>query len=197
MKRFDYFIQKYLVWGFPNVVATMSWNYFQTDLEIRSIGSLLITVLWEIMSWGLIIWFVSLFTFMVLLIMRKDTQESTIKRIAGINERDEREEIITGHAARRSFISTTSFLIFLFFISSVQVNLAKNTTDNSRIDGKSSLSLGFRFEPTEPAKTISNDGSIIYEHRDIPLSKSGIILLVLLWQVTIFRYRVRKDLKYV
>ena len=131
---------------------------------------------------------------MILLVFRKDTQELTIKRLAGIKERDEREEIITGHAARRSFVSTTSFLIFLFFLSSMQVNIARNP--DQAVDGKkSSLTLGLKFSPTDEPRTVSEDGKNIYEHRDIPLSKSAILLIVLVWQVSSFRIRVRRDLK--
>ncbi|MCE3014145.1 MAG: hypothetical protein LW878_13880 [Proteobacteria bacterium] len=194
MEKLNLWIQKYLVWVFPNVVATTVWDYFQSDTEIRAMNSFLLTALWEVMSWGLIIWFLCLFIFMVLLVFRKDTQELTIKRLAGIKERDEREEIITGHAARRSFVSTTSFLIFLFFLSSMQVNIARNP--DQAVDGKkSSLTLGLKFSPTDEPKTVSEDGKVIYEHRDIPLSKSAILLLVLVWQVASFRFRVRRELK--
>lgn len=193
MKKINLWIQKYLIWTFPNVVATSIWSYFQGDAEIRAMKSFALTTLWEVMSWGLIIWFLCLFIFMVLLVFRKDTQEATIKHLAGIKERDEREEIITGHAARRSFVSSTSFIIFLIFLSSAQINIARNP--DQAIDGKkSSLTLGLKFSATDEPKTISDDGNTIYEHRDIPLSKSALLILVLVWQVAAFRLRVRQEI---
>ena len=52
MEKLNLWIQKYLVWVFPNVVATIVWDYFQKDPEIRAMDSFLLTALWEVMSWG-------------------------------------------------------------------------------------------------------------------------------------------------
>jgi len=171
----------------------MAWGAFQSDLEIRTTGSLLTRALWETMSWVLIIWFLSLFVFMILLVFRKETQESTIKYLAGIKERDEREEAIMGMAARRSFIATTGLLIFLLFLSCVTVSIAR--LPDEAIDGrKNSLSLGFQFKATDYRSSTSGDGNVMYDHRDLPLSKTGVILLVLIWQVSAFRIKARREL---
>ncbi|MFN8944869.1 MAG: hypothetical protein ACK5WZ_09620 [Pseudobdellovibrionaceae bacterium] len=194
MNKVNYWIQKYLVWALPIVVTTMVWGFFQSDLEIRQQGSFALTALWEIMSWVLMIWFLCLLIFMVLLVFRKDTQEATIKHLAGIKERDEREQIVMGMAARRSFVATTGLLIFLFFLSCFTLSVARLT--DQTIDGKkSSLSLGFHFTGTDTKTTTDNDGNVMYEHRDIPLSKSAILLIVLVWQVSVFRFKARQELK--
>jgi cytochrome bd-type quinol oxidase subunit 2 len=83
MNKLNYWIQKYLMWVMPLVAATMVWGHFQSDSEIRSQGSPALTALWEMMSGALIIWFLCLFAFMILLAFRKDTQEATIKHLAG------------------------------------------------------------------------------------------------------------------
>lgn len=195
MKRFSTLIQKYLIFASPIVLATMIWGTYQSDREIRTTGSFAIKALWEVMSWSLIIWFLLLFIFMLLLAFRKETQESAIKYLAGMKERDEREEIIMGSAAKRSFTATVSFLVFLLFLSCLTLNIAKIPPDQV-IDGKSSsLSLGFRLmESFGEETTAPSDNKVIYEHRDLPLSKSSLILLILVWQVAIFRLRARKEL---
>jgi len=194
MKKLNIYIQKYLLWALPIVLATVLWGLFQTDSEIRQQGSLALTALWEVMSWTLMIWFLCLLIFMVLLVSRKDTQEATIKHLAGIKERDEREEVVMGLAARRSFVATTSLLIFLLFLSCFTVRVAR--LPDQTIDGKkSSLSLGFRFNSTDARLVPDGDNQIMYEHRDIPLSKSAIILIILIWQVTTFRFKARKELQ--
>lgn len=193
MNKLNFYIQKYLIWALPVVVLTVIWSLFQSDLEIRQQGSFALTALWEVMSWVLMVWFLSLFIFMVLLVFRKDTQEATIKHLAGIKERDEREQIIMGLAARRSFVATTALLIFLFFLSCFTLSIAK-LPDNS-VDGKkSSLSIGFNFSSTDQKTTSSNDGKIMFEHHDIPLSKSAILLIVIVWQVSVFRFKARQEL---
>lgn len=193
MNKVNYWIQKYLVWALPVVAATVIWGLFQSDLEIRQQGSFALTALWEVMSWILMIWFLTLFIFMVLLVFRKDTQEATIKHLAGIKERDEREQIVMGLAARRSFVATTALLIFLSFLSCFTVSVAR-LPDNTVDRKKSSLSLGFHFSGTDTKTTASNDGKVMFEHHDIPLSKSALLLIVLVWQISVFRHKARREL---
>lgn len=193
MKKINSYTQKYLIWVFPIVLATIFWSLFQSDLEIRQQGSIPLIALWEIMSWALIIWFVCLFLFMVMLVFRKDTQESTIKLLAGLKERDEREQIIMGLAARRSFLATTGLLIVLIFASCLTLTVAR-LPNNSIDNQKSSLSIGFNFSGFESPKTPSQDNQVTFEHRDIPLSKSALLLIVLVWQVVTFRISAKKEL---
>jgi hypothetical protein len=183
---------RYLVYSLPLVITAITWGSFQSDQEIRSTGSLITKWAWEVLSWGTIVWFICLFVFMVLLVFRKETQESTIKYLAGIKERDEREQAIVGMAARRSFVATTGLLVSLLFLSCFTLNVARLT--DQTIDGKkSSLSLGFHFSASDLRAVPSEDGTVIYEHRDLPLSKSGIILLILVWQLSTFRIRARRE----
>ena len=194
MNKINYCIQKYLIWASPVVALTILWGFFQSDLEIRQEGTFGLTALWEVMSWSLMIWFLCLLIFMILLVFRKDTQEATIKQLAGIKERDEREQIVMALAARRSFVATTALLIFLFFVSCFTVSVAR-LPDNT-VDGKkSSLSIGFNFSGTDKKTTSSSDGKVMFEHHDLPLSKSAILLIVLVWQVSVFRFKARQDLK--
>jgi hypothetical protein len=65
-----------------------------------------------------------------------------------------------------------------------------------QIDGHTkSLSIGLNFKIfDEPKKEISNESDAIFETKDIPFSKTGLILFVLLWQVAGFHLRARKEL---
>lgn len=191
MRSLDSIIHQLLFWGFPNGVAVMIWGHFQAEAEVRALSSPLWLPLWHAMSWGLVLWFGVLFVFMLLLVFRKETQEATIRRVAGITERDEREEWITGMAARRSFVSSASFLIFLLFFSCLQLKWAKNP-DQSLSPAKSALTIGFGMGSTEPGQTQLGDGTVIHEYSGIPGSKSSLILLVLVWQVVAFRTSIRK-----
>lgn len=187
-------MNRYLIFAMPVVLTTMIWGSIQSDAEIRQTGSFAIKALWELMSWSLILWFALLLVFMVLLTLRKETQESAIKYLAGIKERDEREEIIMGAAAKRSFTATAGLLVALLFLSCFTLNIAKLPHDQV-IDGKkSSLNIGFRFTGTDAPRTVSSDGSLMYDHHDLPLSKSAILLLILIWQMATFRINARKDL---
>jgi len=41
----------------------------------------------------------------------------------------------------------------------------------------------------------SENAEVIYEHKDIPLSKSGLLLVVLIWQLSVFRIKARKEFR--
>ena len=88
-------------------------------------------------------------------------------------------------------ILSTALLIFLLFVSCFTLSIARNP--NQSIDGKrSTLSLGFHFSGTDTKSSVSSDGTVTFEHHDIPLSKSAILLMVLIWQMTTFRINARK-----
>lgn len=195
MKQFSGFVQKYLIFVSPVVLATLIWGSYESNDEILRNGSFALKALWEVMSWSLMIWFLLLFVFVLLLGFRKETQESTIKYLAGITERDEREEVVMGLAAKRSFIATSGFLVLLLFLSCFTLTIAKLPPEQV-VDGhKSTLTIGFHFAEADSGKTVSPDGRVVYEHHDLPLSKSSIILMILLWQVGIFRFRARNELR--
>jgi hypothetical protein len=194
MERLNNFVRKYLVFASPFVAVTVIWGMIQSDSEIRKTGGFLLKALWELMSWSLIAWFVCLFIFMLLLVFRKETQDSTIKYLAGLRERDEREEVIMGVAAKRAFTATTSFLIFLLFLSCFTLSIAKLPPEQAVDRKNTTLSIGFHLTGSEPAVSTSPDGTVYYEHRDLPLSKSAIILVVLIWQVATFRCQARREI---
>ncbi len=193
MKKFNQYLQKYLVYGSPFVMALVAWDYIR-PMPHRTApeSSLILKCLWEVMSWNLILWFLALIIFMVMLVINKESQEQSVKFLAGIKERDEREQLVTGIAARTSFVATTSLLIFLLFMSCFTLRIAKNP--DASVDGKkSSLTIGFKLDAASMQEPTNEDG-VMYERKDIPLSKSGIILLILIWQVTAFRIKVRKEI---
>lgn len=193
MREFSLWIQRLLIWLFPLVLLAIGWSFFQSDLEIREQGSILLTGLWEVVSWIMMAWFLLLFVFLLLLVLRVETQENVIKNLVGLKERDEREEIISGLASRRAFIATTALLIVLLVMSCFTLSVAR-LPDNS-VDGKKGmLTIGFNLSGADRKSTVSSEGSILYEHHDIPLSKSALILVVLVCQISVFRWKARKEL---
>lgn len=186
-------MNRYLIWATPVVLATMVWGSLQSEEEIRQSGSFAFRALWEVMSWSLILWFALLLVFMILLAVRKQTQESTIKYLAGLKERDEREEIIMGLAAKRSFTATIGLLIALLFLSCFTISITKLPEDRVADGKRGTLNIGFRFTGTDTPRTTSPDGAVLYEHHDLPLSKSALILLILIWQLATFRVQARRE----
>jgi hypothetical protein len=195
MKNLINFIQKYLLFVSPIVLTTIIWSSFQSDSEMSQSGSLVKIILWEVMSWALILWFIFLSIFMCLLAAKRDVQDSALKYVAGLRERDEREEVIMGLAARKTFSATSGFLVLLLFLSCFTLRIAKLPPDLV-VNGKQhSLSLGFQLTGDEKKTDRSPDGLVIYEYHHLPLSQSALILIILLWQLAVFRATARSEFR--
>lgn len=199
LKSLDRWIARYLVWASPLILAIVIWGSVSSDLEIRTSGTPAVAWIWEGLSWNLMLWLALLLVFLVRLAFRDETQEFALKRLAGITERDEREEVFVGAAARRSFLATSGLLVFLLFLSCFTVSIAKIPPEQI-VDGrKSMLKIGFRLVGLEPravtpsASTAPTGDSVIFDHQDIPITKSGLILMVLVWQLTTFRVQFRRE----
>jgi hypothetical protein len=184
-----HFIQSYLLFAFPFVLLCMAWSSIQPESVILAHASVLTLVWWEALSWNLMLWFSILILFLFLLVMHPETRETTITRIARIKERDEREQMIVGQAARASFLVTLSILIFLLFVSVFSINLSKIPQIEVHGGRTRSLSIGLNFSLLDSSTTQSvplPDGTY-FETKGIPISKSAIILLIIVCQVGVFR----------
>lgn len=154
-------IQTYLIYALPFVIACMAWSTLASAMPSGA--------LWEFLSWNLMTWFATLIVFLVMLVASPVARESTLKRLADIHERDEREQYITGKASRTAYISTLSVMILFLFFSIFTWDLTSG-----------SLRLGLGF-------------SLLDDSKHLPLSKTAIILLFLGWQLVAFRFTARRE----
>ena len=194
MKKINQYIQSYLFMGIPFVIAIMTWASFQKESEVITKSSWPIQFLWQILSWNCIFWFAFLIIFLILIIFVPTVREQFISRIANIKERDEREQQITGAASRSVFISSLAISIFLLFLSVFTLSVTKNTNDqlSSRKNGMLYLELNMKFID-DPRQKTNNQGDVIFESNELPLSKSAILLLLIIWQLGWFRYSSRQS----
>lgn len=196
MSKVNRWLQNYLVLSLPFVIACATWGSIQSDREILTSGSFLAKAAWEVLSWNLIIWFLCLVVFLVLMVFVSSTRDMVTRRIANIKERDEREIYITGQASKKAFTTTLSVLIFLFFISIFTFNVSKIPPEEMVSNRGKSLSLGFNFKLTDEPKTERDQaGQVLVESKDIPLSKSAILLLLIAFQISVFGFSARKIAK--
>src|SRR3990167_10072027 len=110
MNKVSRFIQNYLIFGFPFVLACMIWETIQPDIQFERSTSLITKALWEILSWNLMLWFGFLILFLIFVVIIPSIRERTLRRLANLQERDEREEYISGKASRVAYISTLSLM---------------------------------------------------------------------------------------
>lgn len=141
------------------------------------------------------LWFLGIIIYLCLLLFTKEAREKTLSRLTQIHERDERESYITGQASRTAFLSTISLLIFLLFFSVFTVNIYKLPQEQA-VSGKTgTLALGLQFNLFEnkPSKVETEGSEVIFESRDLPITKTGLLLLLVIWQVGVFKLSARKQ----
>lgn len=189
------FVQSYLIYALPFVLACMAWGTISPEKEILRDASFPTRALWELLSWNLMLWFTVLILFLVLLVALPEARERTLKRLANLKERDEREQYITGKASRTAYISTLSLLVFLLFFSIFSLNIHR-LPESEAINGKTgTVAIGLQFNLLDKPHVETNQatGQILFESKDIPLSKTAILLILILWQLAAFNITARRE----
>lgn len=187
------FIQTYLVVGLPLVIACMVWETFHPQNEILKDATIITRMLWEVLAWNLMLWFVVLILFLIMLVAVPNAREKTLRRLANLKERDEREEYITGKASRAAYISTLSLMIFFLFFSIFSFNIYR--TPNKSTNRKPltvGISIGFNLLDKYSAED-NPKREMLFKSKDFSLSPSAIILILLSWQLLIFNLTARKE----
>lgn len=195
MSKFIRIIQSYLLYSFPFVLACMAWETGQTENEILRDSTMMTRILWEVLSWNLMLWFAGLILFLIFLVISSEAREKTLRRLANLKERDEREKSITGIASRSAYISTLSLLIFFLFFSIFSLNIYRRP-ESEVINGKTktiAIGLGFSLLDKSRVELNSTTGQVLFETKDIPLSKTSILLILIIWQLVIFNISARKE----
>lgn len=187
--------QTYLIYALPFVLACIAWETISPEKEILANASFLTRALWEALSWNLMLWFAVLVLFLILLIALPEAREITLKRLANLKERDEREQYITGKASRTAYISTLSVLVFFLFFSIFSLNIYR-LPESEAINGKAgTVAIGLQFNLLDKPHVETNQatGQVIFESKEIPLSKTGILLVLILWQLAAFNFTARRE----
>jgi hypothetical protein len=194
MNKIARYIQNYLIFGLPFVIACMVWETIQPEIQFGRSTSFITKVLWEAFSWNLMLWFVFLILFLIILIIMPSIREKTLKRLANLKERDEREEYITGKASRVAYISTLSLMIFFLFFSIFHLDISKIPKDNSIDNHPYSVHINLGFSLLNKHKIEQNgEEQVIFDSSDISLSNSATIFILLCWQLLAFNLASRKE----
>lgn len=187
MIKITRYIQTYLIFSLPLVVASMLWNN-------SSNNNTFLNIIHELLSWNMMLWFLVLTSFLIILVVAPRARELTLRRLANIKERDEREQYITGKASRVTYISTLSLMIFIFFLSIFSVNIHR-LPDKQDINGKHhalNISLGFSLLEKSDSKR-SQEKTVLFDSKIFSLSKETIIMILIGWQLIMFNWVARKE----
>jgi hypothetical protein len=195
MKRFDPVLLKVFLYGLPAVVVFAAFSYCYSlgvvnhaDVYLRLLNSLagLVIALWMTLSLYL----------SVRLMVSVPFRDQVIAKLTFIRERDEREAILTGKAARTTFLTSLAILIFLFCLSCFQVSIYRVPPERA-VDGKTgivSLGLGFNLlqhsKHDKPKDTIEKED--IFSYTGLPVSSTTVILMLIGWQIISYNYSMRR-----
>jgi hypothetical protein len=171
----------------------MVWSGSRSQADILQYAGLFERASWQILSWNLMIWFAVLIIFLAMLVVIPSVRENTLRRLANLKERDEREEYITGKASRAAYFSTLSLIIFFLFFTLCSISIyemPKDATHKKHID--MNISMGVNFLEKSTLKT-NPEGIVLFATKNIMPSSFSILAILLVWQLFIFNYTARKE----
>jgi len=173
----------------------MIWSNNRSEYDVISHANFFTKILWDTLSWNLMLWFAVLIVFLITLVVVPSARENTLRHIANLKERDEREEYITGKAARAAYISTLSLTLFLLFFSMFTLSIYRVPKDElHKRNITVTIHVGANFLET-PQPEFKIPGEVIFATKNIMLSSSSMIIILLAWQLLIFNYTARKEQK--
>lgn len=56
-----------------------------------------------------------------------------------------------------------------------------------------SITANFKLWDDKPRVELNSEDKVIFESNDVPLTKTAIILLLIMWQVAVFNFTARKE----
>jgi hypothetical protein len=198
MKKFNKAALYYVGFASPLVLVLFIWGCF-VNLNDLHFGSGFLQTLWDILGINLMVWIIVLLYLMIAMAVSGTMRADILARLAGIRERDERESRIAGEASKTVFLSTTAIFVLLLFLSLFNVKIGKKPADAVGPGEKRGyISVGLQFSvtgdrPVSAAAAASKD-RIYLDYRGIPLSSTGLLLLLLLWQIGLYHYSAKRSL---
>ncbi len=193
LNRFDRYAVYYFVFTSPIFITFMVW----ASLEFKGAANPadLNGGFWDIFGWFFIAWVLDLLYIVTKMLFSKIFRDILMAKLAGIQERDEREVVVAGNAAKFAYLSTFALLLFMLVFSVTNLKVAKDPTRAS--ENKGTVTIGFGAKLTD-------DTAIMYEKKDkdnfsfsynsLPLSKPFMLIFLMIWQIGSYHLIARKEL---
>jgi hypothetical protein len=198
MKRFDAVLLKVFLYGLPFGVVFAAFGCFYSQGLVDR-GSALVGLVNNVSGLFIAAWMAISLYLCFRLTVSETMREQVISRITFMRERDERESVLTGKAIRTTFLITLAVLIFLFFLSCIQVSVYRVPPEQA-VDGKTGMiTLGVGFRLFEADKSDRAAGALqredIFTYRGLPVSSEAVILMLILLQIVSYNYSMRRFLR--
>ncbi|PIP93616.1 MAG: hypothetical protein COW00_03785 [Bdellovibrio sp. CG12_big_fil_rev_8_21_14_0_65_39_13] len=128
--------------------------------------------------------------FFITIIVSKHQRENIFSWFMRFKERDEREEAITAHAAKSSFLLMAGIIFVSFFVSTTRFGYTPSAQAD-KYHGQFTVGhFDMRPHSVKTVEGISQENNEAYSYKlyDFPLSTTGMLSLFLLLQFGAFRF---------
>jgi hypothetical protein len=135
-----------------------------------------------------VLWVVALLYTGVAFAVARRFRAGVVVRLSGLRERDEREIVVTGQAARSAFLVSSALLLGALLLSVFSVSFKTGGTEL----GSLQISLGARFELADYVEIADTpDGGTKVNVDFLPQSMAPLVLAFLAVNLITFRYQTR------
>ncbi|HAZ13433.1 MAG: hypothetical protein A2X86_14585 [Bdellovibrionales bacterium GWA2_49_15] len=197
MSKFDRLVTKYLLYAIPCLIILFVWGIVKYPEDAGEGLPQTLRTLWDTLGWIFILWTTGSLYLSIKMLFSKSLRDGLLKKLARIQDRDEREEIISGNAAKFSFLSTLALLCLFLFLSLCTMRLERRPANDPR-PSKNVISLGMQFKLIDTLsykkESQGREGEVIVDYSEFPLTKAALIILLIAWQVGSYHYRARREM---
>lgn len=190
LNRFDQFVLYYFAGFSPVTISFMVWATLSDFAQKNYTG-----LGWDIFGWLFIAWVLSLIYIVTKMLFSRKVRDVVMARLAGIKERDEREVVVAGNAAKFSFLSTFALLLFMLVFSISNLSITKQPNIDNGKHGGISIGFGFKAIDDEAVVHETKDGVEHFNYKGFPLTKPLMILIMMFWQIGSYHLISRKELR--
>jgi len=196
MKKLDFILLRIFLYGLPALIVFGLFASSQ-DPEAMARAAAHVRLLYNSFGLFLALWIALAVCLSVRLILSCSFREKVLTKLTFMKERDEREVALTGKASRATFLMSIAVLVFLFFLSCFQVSFFRVPPEKA-IEGKTGrVTLGFQLNLLEKAKereaAFPAQRTNIFSYTGLPISGTGIIILLIAWQIGLYNYTIRRQ----
>lgn len=194
LNRFDRYAIYYFALSSPVFISFMIWASF--EFKGASNPAKLNGGWWDVFGWFFIAWVLDLLYIVTKMLVSKNVRDIIMNKLAGIKERDEREMLVAGNAAKFAFLSTFALLLFMLVFSVTNFKVSKDQTSPAENKGLAVIGFGATF---------IDEKAIVYEKTDkenfsfnytsFPITKPFMIILLMFWQIGSYHLIARRELK--
>ena len=196
MKKLDRFILRYFLYILPLVVIFGFYDSTLTDHAVDA-QPMVAQSLYYLGALATSFWMLFAFYISGRLFFSRSYRTEVLTALCFFKERDERELILSGQATRSAFLTTLSVLILVFCFASLKVAIYHIIPSSAASGHTGRFELGFAFDFFSDANPLFNSSKIdstqpSYLFNGLPLSKPGLLLLLILVQIASYNYFLRQ-----